>query len=140
MSRTTNVEAFDLALKRYGDEHIPGVMRDRVTVIALEGTKSLVEKTPRDRGYAKGNWQITLRQPASGEVDRLDPNPVGSSAGSPSMDEAERRMEDWTPGDFIWWHNGVPYIGKLEKGDEARRPNLMLERTITHLRRWMASR
>jgi hypothetical protein len=137
MARTSNIEAFDLALRRYGDEHIPGRMRDRVNVIVLEGTKSLVEKTPRDRGYAKGNWQVTLNGPAGGEIERFDSAPVGSSAGSPAVRDAEAATEAWKPGDFVWWHNGVPYINVLEHGAQSRAANHMLARTVDHLRRWL---
>jgi len=138
MAIHTNFRTFGLALDKYVMEEVPDLLKGRVTVIALEGTKSLTELTPVDTGRAKGNWQFTLGTPAGGEVERLDPSPEGS-VGMVAQADVLTSMRSWKPGVWIWFHNGVPYITILNDGNEGRPAHMMLERTIEHLTRWIES-
>lgn len=131
---TTNITPFDLALAKYGRETIPSRARDRVQVIAMHATRSLVEKTPRDTGMAKGNWQVTVGDPAEGSIERTDASPAGSASSSPAMRDTERALSGWRPGEFVWLHNGLPYIHVLEVGTLGRPANHMLLRTFTELK------
>ena len=73
---------------------------------------SIVRKTPvgdpdfdEDSGRARGNWQVTLNKPATGEVKDRRKTPKGKeSIPKPQGDES------------IFITNNVPYITKLEYG------------------------
>lgn len=136
MAEHTTFRSFNAALTRYGGDEVPAVVRGRVTVIALEGAKVLTELTPVDRGRAKGNWQVTVGAPAEGEVDRLDPSPQGTASNELQRDTLTT-LKDWAPGEWIWFHNGVPYITILNDGAANRTAHHMLERTVDHLRSWV---
>jgi len=76
----------------------------------LEILSRVVLATPVETGRARGNWQTTLNVPATGEIDRLDPD--GSEAigdGSGVINRAP---------DFPLIHiaNNLPYIGALNYG------------------------
>ena len=136
MAIHASAASFNLALKKYGQTTVPGLMQGRMAVIAFTAAKSLTELTPVDRGRAKGNWQTTLREPAEGEVERLDPSKKGSP-GVPAMMEALERVQGWQPGEWVWFHNGVPYITYLNDGTERTEAHHMLERTAEYLRDWL---
>lgn len=136
MATHTTIKSFDAALGRYAKERVPAIQRGRLTVIALEGARQLTQLTPVDTGRAKGNWQMTLGRPASGEIERLDRSPKGS-AGVALQGETMHRLKDWKPGQWVWYHNGVPYITVLNDGTDSRVAHMMLERTVEHLKAWL---
>lgn len=76
--------------------------------VTLEAFTSVIENTRVDTGRAKGNWQTTVEQPATGDVDRLDPN------GSSAINEAAANIK---PRSLNIISNNLPYIGKLEELD-----------------------
>ena len=138
MTVHASIQSFNLSLERFARDTVPAVLRGRMTIIALEGVKSLTELTPVDTGRAKGNWQVTLGQPAAGELDRLDSSSEGTPGFAASSDVL-RQMGNWKPGVWIWYHNGVPYITILNDGTGGRTAHMMLERTVEHLKRWIES-
>ena len=138
MTVHASIQSFNLALGKYAVATVPAVLRGRMTIIALEGAKSLTELTPVDTGRAKGNWQVSLGQPSAGEVERIDPSMEGT-AGSVASGEVLQEMRNWKPGVWIWFHNGVPYITILNDGTGGRTAHMMLERTVEHLTRWIES-
>lgn len=147
----SNIQSFELGLRKRADD-TDQLFYLRMTLIAIEAAKRLVEKTPKDTGRAKGNWQMTLKVPAEGHIPRLDTTPTGSAAGSPAVTDTARLMQAWQEGQMIWYHNGLPYIDELNNGVEphirtSKSGNLfqhagqpahhMLERTTDELRRWL---
>lgn len=136
MAIHTDVRSFNLALGRYGQETVPSIQQGRLTVIALTGAKSLTERTPVDTGRAKGNWQFTVGEPAEGEIERLEPSPEGTPATQVQADVLAG-MQRWRPGDWIWFHNGVPYIQILNDGTESRTGHHMVELTRDHIEGWL---
>lgn len=81
-------------------------------VIAIEGLTRTVEKTPRDKGRAVGNWQVTHGSPAEGEIDREDTSDGGSQTINEEMPNAEA-SEAFT---VTWITNNLSYIHVLEDG------------------------
>ena len=132
MAIHSTVSSFNLSLSKYGKTVIPDFARGRVTVVALTGAKALTERTRVDEGRAKGNWQFSLRDPAEGEIERLEPTPEGT-AGRAVQTEVLGDMPSWKPGEWIWFHNGVPYIGVLDDLDS------ILSRTKEYLESWLRS-
>jgi hypothetical protein len=136
MSVHTSFASFGASLQKYGEQEVPEIQKGTLTVIALTGAKSLTELTPVDTGRAKGNWQFTVGQPADGEVERTDPSPAGAP-GAAATSDVLREIANWKPGDWLWFHNGVPYIQVLNDGGENREAHHMLERTVEYLKNWL---
>jgi hypothetical protein len=148
---SSNITQHVLNLERYATEEMPAIVRDRVTAIALQGGRGLVETTPVDQGRAKGNWQVALGEPATNEIERLDATPEGTASASPLLPETASIMDAWKPGQTIWFGNGLPYIYFLNYGVEphlrvasgrliqhrGQRAHHMLERTFSRLERWL---
>lgn len=138
MTVHASIQSFNLALGKYATDTVPDLLRGRMTIIALEGAKSLTELTPVDYGRAKGNWQTSLGSPAGGELERFDKTEEGTP-GRVAMADVLPTMRNWKPGVWIWYHNGVPYITILNDGTGGRTAHMMLERTVEHLTRWIES-
>jgi hypothetical protein len=136
VARGSNVHAWALEIDHWIDVEVPEEVVNRLTVIALEAMRSLIEKTPVDTGRAKGNWQLTLGIPAVGEVDVIDDSPQGTVPSGADM-QVLSMMPHWRMPEFIWFHNGVGYIEFLENGTEKMAAVHMLERTVDHLQRWL---
>ena len=136
MAVHTSFRSFDLALQRYGTDKVPEFMRGRLTVIALEMARQLTQMTPVDTGRLKGNWQFTVGDPAEGAIDRISGSPVGTADGA-SQADVLTRMPGWKPGNWIWFHNGVPYAKHVNDGTPKVPARLMVERTAEHIKRWL---
>lgn len=134
---SSNIKAFTLGMTQYATQTVPGIVRQRMTAIAFEALRTLIELTPVDTGRAKGNWQITLERPAEGELDRRDQTPQGISSANPALGDVSGVMANWEIWQFIWIHNGVPYIGFLNDGTEKMPAVHMLERTSEYIKRWL---
>ena len=72
---------------------------------------SIVRKTPVDTGRARGNWQVTVGEPAQGEVPDTRRSPMSESQmPNPEGDES------------IFITNNLDYITKLEYGGYPKNP------------------
>lgn len=138
MAIHTSFTSMGLALRRYGSHTIPEIQRGRITVVALTGMKTLTELTPVDLGRLKGNWQFTIGSPAEGEIDRLDPSAEGTP-GRVAQADVLQRIGEWKPGDWIWYHNGLPYAVIINDGTESRPAHHMIERAKAQLDRLLES-
>lgn len=137
MAVHTNFLSMGVALKQYGSVTLPEVQRGRMTIVALQVMKSLTELTPVDQGRLKGNWQMTTGQPAEGEIDRLDPSKEGTP-GLVAQADVLQRLPGWKPGDWLWFHNGLPYAVVINDGTETRPAHHMVEITAAQIERWLA--
>ena len=101
---------FGIALKKVGKDLTEVQFRNVVRKIALDALKGIVQKTPVDTGRARGNWQVTLGQPAAGEVGYVE------KGGGPTISKGTGEILVAPPIGKIWLTNNVPYIQKLEHG------------------------
>lgn len=91
--------------------------------IALDLLSRVVLKTPVDTGRARGNWHLTIGEPAT-EVRERGPG-VRKESGAPLGDpgvadtmvsRGERALASLPPYQIVWLSNAVEYIGYLEEG------------------------
>lgn len=97
-------------------EHANGTMRRA----AKRFGEVLVERTPEDKGNAKGNWVASKRARRSGTDEGAD------AASQRPSNEAAIDATDFFAGDSIVWSNAAPYANKLEHGWSDQAPNGML--------------
>lgn len=74
----------------------------------LEIGKRVVEKTPVDKGYARGGWQTTTGSPASINVER--------TGAEPALRELQGVVAQLKVSNRVFLTNLVPYIRVLEFG------------------------
>jgi hypothetical protein len=131
---TTNIEIFELNLKKYAEETIPERARDQCIAVGLEATRGVTMLTPVDQGFAKGGWQFTVGSPASGPNDRVDQSPEGTES-QVVLTEALEAMRAFRLGEMLWLSNVVPYINFLNDGTERMSAFAMVPRTKARLER-----
>jgi len=93
--------------------------------VALDALARLIEKTPVDEGRARGNWQLAIGTIPRGEIRPL--------TGDVLIDEANKRLAEYEPGEIVNITNNVPYIIPLENGHSGQAPNGMVKVTIAEL-------
>ena len=86
---------------------------ETVRSVTAELFIGIVKSTPVDTGRAKGNWQVTVGLPASGEIERTDDSPRGSVG--PEM-AATCNNDIGGAGSVTYLTNNLPYIMPLEEG------------------------
>jgi hypothetical protein len=106
---------------------LPEMANDIKIRSALDLMNRIILMTPVDTGRARGNWQLTQRSPAEGEIPENDAN-VSSAETPPSaiMKQAEQTATGSQPGDDIWISNNLPYIEVLEEGHSKQAPHGMV--------------
>ncbi|MBB1599481.1 HK97 gp10 family phage protein [Variovorax sp. UMC13] len=85
-----------------------------VQKVALDIFGRVVMRTPVDSGRARGNWQLTVGQAASGEVARDDKASYGSPPSSSLQSSAAGALASFQLGPSIFIVNNLPYINRLE--------------------------
>lgn len=132
----TNIREFKVALERRADE-AEELHAQRTKAATLHALRDVVLATRVDTGRARGNWQVGEGAPPEGH----DPGayaPVGRGVpGGRARDpvaEGATQVAAATGRDIIWLHNGVPYIGVLERLDK------MVAGATESLRTWWRSR
>lgn len=122
------MEKWSIDLAKYAEKAADDVKEVRNT-FAFMLFGSCVRKTPVDTGRARGNWQISVGQPAQ-EIDRLDSKKKGSE---PAFSKVEKTKMDKADGDEdIYISNNLPYIGKLEYGYSKQAPQGMVGVTVAN--------
>lgn len=89
----------------------------------IELFSSVVKGTPVDTGRARGNWQCTIGNAATDQVEHTDK----SGAGAISDIVATVPVKS---GVVVWLANNVPYIQKLEYGSSQQAPAGMVRINI----------
>lgn len=119
---------------------LPEMANDIKIRSALELMNRIVLMTPVDTGRARGNWQLTQRSPAEGEISENDAN-VSSSDTPPSaiMKQAEQTASGSQPGDDIWISNNLPYIEMLEEGTSRQAPHGMVALALVEVEQGLGS-
>jgi hypothetical protein len=96
----------------------------RGTTIAL--FNAVINDTPVDTGRARGNWQTTVGQPATNQIER-----DGASA---SIAEAVANTPKGA-GQETMLANNLPYIVDLENGTSKQAPQGMVHRNVDRFQR-----
>lgn len=132
----TNVREFNLNVEKRADE-AEEMHAKRTKVVALQALGDVVLGTRVDTGRARGNWQVAESAPPEGhDPTAFDPSGRGVPGGSARdpIAEGQQAVASASGRDIIWLHNGVPYIGILERLDK------MVVGTVERLRTWLRSR
>jgi len=79
-------------------------------------------KTPVDTGRARGNWQLTIDDPAV--LEKYSDRPI---------EEGMATLKTLGIFQVVFITNNVPYIVYLEKGSSSQAPNGMVEITLQEL-------
>ena len=117
---------FAIDLKRFGEKAEANVERI-FQKVALDLFRGVVMSTPVDTGRARGNWQVTLGAPASGEV-----NVTGSAlgVGAASVAHGAETVKRAKGDVSIFLTNNLPYIRALEYGHSKQAPNGMVRQNV----------
>jgi len=107
---------------------VPDKVTELQKKIVLEALRRLVQKTPVDTGRARGNWQVTIGNPAGGQLDTTDADGQATIAAGLA---AIAGLPDYQ---VVWISNNVDYIENLEHGHSQQAPEGMLSITIGELR------
>lgn len=76
-------------------------------------------------GRFRGNWQISIGEPAGKELDRIDPN------GAPTINTETAKLGSFTVGPAIYITNHLPYAHRLEyEAWSTQAPNGMVRITV----------
>lgn len=100
-----------------------------VRAVTLSLFNGIIRDTPVDTGRARGNWQTTVGQPASGEIDRL--------GASTAIAEVEAKTPPGA-GQETYLANDLPYIEQLENGSSKQSPEGMVRRNMDRIQRNLA--
>lgn len=86
-----------------------------IVEVRTEVSDSIINKTPLDTGYARGNWQASIGQPILSEVTRYDREAgfAPTSGSGIAFDEAEDIAKRDVDKDF-YLTNNAEYIRNLE--------------------------
>lgn len=102
-----------------------------VQKVALDIFSRVVMRTPVDSGRARGNWQLTVGQAASGEISRDDKANYGSPPSSALLSSAAGTLASFQVGPSIFIVNNLPYINRLEyEGYSTQAPAGMARITV----------
>jgi hypothetical protein len=75
-------------------------------------------------GRFRGNWQLTIGAPASGELERIDPN------GAATLAAMRAQVSTLTAGQTAYIVNNLPYSVPLEFGHSTQAPSGMVRVTL----------
>lgn len=111
---TDNFMEFEADLKKAASTMFPAQANRFKRAVALTLLRGVVvrEPYPVDTGRYRGNWQVTVDQPAPGEIDRIDKEGGSTLAAGSRVIDGVKRGED------IWVTNNVPYAWVLETGGD----------------------
>lgn len=108
MSFTKQLELATLNLQNFSEEAVKGTI---FKVISL-----VVKRTPVDLGTARGNWQATVNAPSASPIARTD------TSGGPTINSAQKILNQMPLGSTFYLTNNLPYILMLEYGGYPNPP------------------
>ena len=90
----------------------------------VDVASKVILRTAVDTGRARGNWQVSLNDPATDVLDVEDKE--GNTTITAAMDKTEGATGN------VWWlTNNLPYIQKLESGTHSQQsPSGMVRVTL----------
>lgn len=96
----------------------------RRAILTLFG--AVVRDTPVATGMLRGNWQVSMQEPASGIVHEGDDPPIPP----PDLDA---QLASFRIGQDAWLVNNLDYAEEIEYGRSKKAPDGMLRRNVV---RW----
>ncbi len=123
---------FGIALQKAGKDLTAVQFRNLVRKVALDALRGIVLKTPVDTGRARGNWQVTIGQPAAGKIDYAD------KGGGPTISKGTGEILAAPPIGKIWLTNNLPYAERLEHGWSQQAPAGMVQLTLVEIQSRLA--
>lgn len=103
--------------------------------VVRQSTMSLlsgvVRRSPVDTGRFRGNWQVAIAQPATGQLSRDD------KSGSATVQAGLSVVAGAKAGGVIWITNNLPYARRLENGWSDQAPAGMVRLTVNEYRRYV---
>lgn len=111
MALKDNVAEFTAAIQHWAKTVAPEKVLLFQRAIALEMLRRVVIKTPVDTGRARGNWQVTIGEPAAGHLENLF-----DKTGSTTIAKGSAVIAKIPPFAIVYITNNVPYILILEAG------------------------
>lgn len=110
-------------IERIAGDRVDEVIRGTL----LDMTRRVIMRTPVDTGRARGNWQATINNPASGTLNTQDQGGQSTLAEAMPMTEA-------APGNVYYLTNNLPYVGpRLEYGWSDQAPQGIVRITLREL-------
>ena len=104
----------------------------RGTAISLFGR--IIKRTPVDSGRLKGNWQVDVNQPATGNVENIDATPVKAMSGGSAI-KIQAGIGKPSLSDTIYMVNNLPYAKTIEGGSSTQAPSGMVAVSLTEFKR-----
>ena len=96
--------------------------------IVFQFLVGVVDKTPVDTGYARGNWHTSVNKTS-------DVIHAGIRGAEVPVSEANAIMAFLRPFSVVYITNNVPYIMALEEGHSSQTgPNVMIAGTLEKIR------
>lgn len=126
MSRRRNQRGFGDSVHQLSAEAL-AICDNTRKAISIELFRSVIEDTPVDTGRARGNWQTTTDNPATGQLDGLDQS--GAGAVSLAMHTVDGSGSEQT----LYLVNNLPYSVPLEYGSSEQAPHGMVRRNVSRL-------
>jgi hypothetical protein len=99
-----------------------------VRAFALKCAGKIIKRTPVDTGRARGNWNVSV-----GEADGSTNDAAKDKTGVKTIMSARGALRGAVYGDDVWIANGLPYIGRLEKGWSKQAPGGMVRLVAAEL-------
>jgi hypothetical protein len=106
---------------------------DQTQALALDIQANLQEDTPRDTGWARANWVMSLRAPViDPQVSAVkDPTPAQVAQAFARQKSSMSEVLDYTLAEgAIFTTNNVPYIGKLNEGWSKQAGSAFIQRAV----------
>jgi len=122
------LQKFNKELNDFTKKLVPEKVLTLQKKMVLEALKRLVNKTPVDTGRARGNWQVTISNPAAGQLETTD------KEGSGTIARGLAALGGLKPYMVVWITNNLDYIEFLEDGSSTQAPEGMMTVTIQELR------
>jgi hypothetical protein len=126
--------SFVLDLSKFTDKAVGNTEKVfRASSISL--FRNVIRRTPVRSGRLKGNWQVDINQPATGEVDSSDQSPINTLDGG----SARKVVAGVMPAkldDSIFLVNNLPYARIIENGNYSdQAPSGMVGVSIAEFQR-----
>lgn len=115
--REASLRSLDRELAAIGRSFPARQVTQIVRRTALDALRRIVRRTPVDTGRARGNWQVSLGEPAQGQLATLDTKGGATiAAGQQKLAQIGLGVATGELPPIVWISNNVPYILVLEEG------------------------